>query len=255
MKEITVASYNVHRCIGTDRVHDPARIVAVLRELEADIVALQEVSSQRDVGRVDQATYLAEKAERFVVEGPTLRRGQRSYGNVLLSRWRPVAVRCVDLSLSNREPRGAIDADIDVESRVIRFVATHFGLRRMERRRQVRSLLEAIAGQRRSFCILAGDFNEWLPGSQSLRAFDQCFGAAPRLRTFPSNRPTFALDRIWVQPSAALTDITVHATPLARVASDHLPIRARIALSDGGDEPSDPETSGFDAGVRRHEAS
>ena len=203
----------------------------MLREIEADIVALQEVSSQRDVGRVDQGAYLAAETERYAVEGPTFGRGPRSYGNVLLSRWQPVAVRRVDLSVPNREPRGAIDVDIEIESKVIRFVATHFGLRRAERRWQVRSLLAAAADRQGDFSVVAGDFNEWLPGSRSLGAIDRRFGAAPRLRTFPSRRPTFALDRIWVHPSAALADVTVHATPLARVASDHLPIRARIALS------------------------
>lgn len=238
MKEITVASYNVHRCVGTDRVHDPVRIVQVLRELDADIIALQEVSSQREAGRVDQATYLAEAVDRFAVEGPTLQRGQRSYGNVLLSRWRPVAVRRLDLSVSSREPRGAIDADIKIGSRMIRFVATHFGLRRAERRWQVRSLLEAITDQQDGFCVIAGDFNEWLPGSRCLHGIDRRFGAAPRLRTFPSRRPTLALDRIWVLPPSALAGVAVHSTPLSRVASDHLPIRARITLPDLDDETS-----------------
>ncbi len=243
MSEIAVASYNVHRCIGIDRVHDPARIAGVLRELEADIVALQEVSSQRDAGRVDQAAYLADAAGRFVVEGPTLRRHQRSYGNVLLSRWRPVAVRRLDLTVPSREPRGAIDADIQIGSTVVRFVATHFGLRRAERRWQARSLLAALADHRRAPCIVAGDFNEWLPGSGVLRDLDLRFGAAPRPRTFPSRRPALALDRIWVYPSRALVGVEVHATPLSRVASDHLPIRARIALSDLGEEKRRDEPS------------
>jgi endonuclease/exonuclease/phosphatase family metal-dependent hydrolase len=236
MKELTVASYNVHRCIGTDRLHDPDRIVEVIREIDPDLIALQEVSSQREHGRVDQAAYLAERIGRFVVEGPTLRYGQRSYGNALLTRWQPVAVRRVDLSVTGREPRGAIDADIEIGSRSVRFVAAHLGLRRTERRRQVRTLLEAMAGPIPDLCILAGDFNEWLPGSRSLRGFDRRFGATPRLRTFPSRRPTLALDRIWVHPADARASCAVHATPLSRVASDHLPIRATIVWPERASE-------------------
>jgi endonuclease/exonuclease/phosphatase family metal-dependent hydrolase len=154
----------------------------------------------------------------------------------LLSRWQPVAVRLVDLSVTGREPRGAIDADIEIGSRSVRFVAAHLGLRRTERRRQVRTLLEAMAGPIPDLCILAGDFNEWLPGSRSLRGFDRRFGATPRLRTFPSRRPTLALDRIWVHPADARASCAVHATPLSRVASDHLPIRATIVWPERASE-------------------
>jgi endonuclease/exonuclease/phosphatase family metal-dependent hydrolase len=96
----------------------------------------------------------------------------------------------------------------------------------------VRALLEAMADPFLDVCIVAGDFNEWLPGSRSLRGLDRHFGVTPRFRTFPSRRPALALDRIWVHPPDALTDVAVHTTPLSRVASDHLPIRARITWPD-----------------------
>ena len=38
-----VASYNIHKCCGVDGLVKPERIVAVVKEIGADLVALQEV--------------------------------------------------------------------------------------------------------------------------------------------------------------------------------------------------------------------
>src|SRR4051812_26782166 len=38
----TIASYNIHKCVGTDGRFDPERISRVVAEIDADVIALQE---------------------------------------------------------------------------------------------------------------------------------------------------------------------------------------------------------------------
>jgi len=233
---LTVASYNIHRCYGRDGRHDPDRIAAVILELDADVVALQEVESmpREEAGAeqagLDQFEYLAAATGFGVIPGPTLLNHRAQYGNVLLTRHPVIAVRRIDLSVPGREPRGALDADLDVAGHGVRVIATHFGLRAAERRRQVARLLEALARDRDRTTVLLGDFNEWQPYGRVLRAIEAHLGRGSAVRTFPAGRPMFALDRIWVQPRAALATVRVHLSPRSRMASDHLPICASLTL-------------------------
>jgi endonuclease/exonuclease/phosphatase family metal-dependent hydrolase len=231
LKQFTVASYNVHRCIGMDRRHDPDRVAVVVQELAADVIALQEVEAlPRTEAGLDQIEYLA-KATRFhAVPGPTLIDHRGEYGNAVLTRYPVLAVRRHDLSVSGREPRGAIDVDLDLEGSPVRVIATHLGLRPFERRSQVVQLLRLLVGDRDRPLILLGDFNEWRRRGPLLRAIEAHLGKPVAVRTFPASRPLFALDRVWVQPREALAWVRVHVSPLARVASDHLPVRAAIEL-------------------------
>ncbi len=235
-RRFLVASYNIHRCYGRDGRHDPDRIARVIRELGADVVALQEVESMpsdeagAEQAGLDQFEYLAASTGFGVVPGPTLLSHRAQYGNVLLTRHPVTAVRKIDLSVAGREPRGAIDADLDVAGRSVRVIATHFGLRARERRRQVSRLSEALAADRDRLVILLGDFNEWRRRSPVLRAIHAHLGRDVAVRTFPAWRPIFALDRIWVQPRAVLDRVQAHASAAARVASDHLPVYASLVL-------------------------
>lgn len=231
-----VASYNVHRCVGADGCSVPERVAEVLRGLEADVVALQEVDSSLPEHRLDQLELLARALSAQAVPGPTLLHRRGAYGNAMLVRRPVLAVRRHDLSVGTTEPRGAIDVDLDLGDVVVRVVATHFGLGRRERRRQA-ALLLGLLGPGTGPAVLVGDFNEWLPRAGARRLFDGRFGGAPQAATYPAALPLFALDRIWVDPASALVDVEVRRTPLTRVASDHLPLRARLdmaALRAGG---------------------
>ncbi|WP_353189258.1 VTT domain-containing protein [Pandoraea pnomenusa] len=230
-RELTVASYNVHGGVGADGLHAPERVARVLDEIDADIVALQEVEANATgVGMLAQ---LAEARGMHVIPGPTLTRAGVDFGNAIVTRFAPVTVRHIDLSVTGREPRGAIDATLmwhDTHGREmqLRVIATHLGLRPGERREQVRRLLECLANQPRTATVLLGDVNEWFLWGRPLRWLHRYFERAPHVATFPSRWPLLALDRIWTSPRAHLGAVWRHASPLARRASDHLPLVAAL---------------------------
>jgi len=230
-RQLGVASYNVHRCVGADNRHDPDRIAAVINELGADIVGLQEVDSRYHVEHgTDQIEYLARATGLRAIAGPTLTRHDRSYGNALLTRCEIGAIRRIDLSVGVREKRGALDVALTWNRFAMRVIVTHFGLRPWERVRQTAALLRLLDEHEASFTILLGDFNEWVPMRQTLRHINSRLGRARPVRTFPSRWPTLALDRIWVQPRGALINLWAHRSALARIASDHLPVCATLRL-------------------------
>jgi endonuclease/exonuclease/phosphatase family metal-dependent hydrolase len=223
---LTVATYNIHGAVGSDGRFAPERIVEVLKEMSADIIALQEVP----LGgiRFPNVLKMLEEATGFSgVEGPTKHDLERRYGNAVLSRYPILAKRAIDLSFRGREPRGAVDADVDCHGHPLRVVATHLGLQPAERRDQIRRLLQVFDTESMPV-ILLGDINEWFVWGRSLRWLVSHFQAVPAPATFPSRWPIFALDRIWIRPRHRLVHVEVHATPLARVASDHLPLIAHI---------------------------
>jgi endonuclease/exonuclease/phosphatase family metal-dependent hydrolase len=226
---LRVATYNVHGCVGTDRRHDPDRVAAVVGELDADIVALQEFTYEASV-----AIETREPVELVALDGyqcalgPTREIATRCFGNALLTRHPIVEVHRLDLSMDGREPRGGLAATIDVGGTPVHLLATHLGLRVRERRFQVRQMLSYLDSVRHSRVIVLGDINDWLPVRSVVHVLDRRLGAAPRLRSFPSSRPMLSLDRIWVHPAASLRRMFVHRTALARRASDHLPVVADV---------------------------
>lgn len=226
MTALRVATYNIHGAVGVDQRHDIGRVARVVAELDADVVALQEVESRH--GDADPLVFLERQTSLRAVAGPTLLRGVGAYGNALMTRGQFVDVRRIDLSVSGREPRGALDALLDCRGVRLRVLATHLGLRPAERRQQIRALLARLAVARCATTILMGDLNEWFLWGRPLRWLRAEFRATPAPSTFPSRLPLFALDRIWVQPRDSLRSLGVHATATARLASDHLPLLATI---------------------------
>jgi endonuclease/exonuclease/phosphatase family metal-dependent hydrolase len=223
---LTVATYNIHGAVGTDRRFNPSRVAAVLQEIDADVIALQEVPLG-DTRRENVLSALQQATGFHAVEGPALNLPHRRYGNAVLSRYPVRMTRTIDLSFGSREPRGALDADLDVHGNPLRIVATHLGLRPAERCDQISRLLQTFDTDSMPV-ILMGDVNEWFVYGRCLRRLVSHFEAVPTVRTFPSRWPVFALDRIWISPRHRLLRINVHATPLARLASDHLPLVAHI---------------------------
>jgi endonuclease/exonuclease/phosphatase family metal-dependent hydrolase len=232
-RRLTIATYNVHSCLGTDGRYDVERVGRVIHELDADVVALQEVESPNgESGEIDQLSALASAAGYPVgVEGPTRQCRRGPFGNAVLTRLPVEAVRRIDLSMPDREARGAVDVDVRTGTLLVRIVATHLGLQHQERAAQWVRLLDHW-GTIPTPAVLLGDFNHWWWRDRLLETVERRLGASPALRTFPSRRPVFALDRVWTRPASALRAIRVISTPLARVASDHLPLRAELAFAD-----------------------
>lgn len=227
MRELRVVSYNVHRAIGRDRRCMPQRILAVLRETQADIVALQEVEA-REAG-ADMLAWLGRELGFESIPGTTLIRHDGHYGNGILSRFPARTITRCDLSWRGAEPRAAIAADLEFDGRILRFVATHLGLRPAERRDQAQRLVKLFTDKPYERAVLMGDINEWLLWGRPLRRLHRYFEKTPAPRTFPARMPILSLDRVWTHPSSMLRRIEVHRSPLARVASDHLPLVATIS--------------------------
>lgn len=233
---LVVVSYNVHGWIGADRRYAPERCLAVLGEIGPDIAGLQEVTLFGESPEAPERpaedplryteSLIASRSGMTVVAGPTLERHEASYGNLLLTRHPIAAVRRHDISVDGREPRGALDVEVEVGPRPLRVIVTHLGLRARERRQQARrlaGLLEGYSGD----VVLLGDFNQWLPGGTLGPLVDR-LQAHPLRRTFPARWPLLPLDRIWVSPRERLLRLATHRSPLARTASDHLPIWAEL---------------------------
>lgn len=229
---VLFASYNVHKCVGTDRRFDPQRTLAVIAEIGADVLALQEADRRfgdraalLDLGEIERATGLAPVP---VDNGHS---GHGWHGNLILVR-EGLLRDLHQVTLPGLEPRGALVADLDLDRGPVRVVAAHLGLLRQSRRQQVARLLGHAADTSDRPTVLMGDLNEWRHGRRSsLHGFVHGFGpldlGAP---SFPSYFPVLALDRILARPRGILGPVSAHDSPLARRASDHLPIKARIRL-------------------------
>jgi len=225
---LRIATYNIHDAVGADQGFAPERIAAVLAELRADIVALQEVGFHPT--GVDVLAFLRDATGYASVLGPTRLRHAGDYGNALLTRYAIKDTTRIDLTFKRREARGALDVVIDCDGASLRVIATHLGLRPAERRAQIQQLLRVLEAQTPFPTVLLGDLNEWFLWGRPLRWLHAHFEKTPATATFPARSPIFALDRIWVEPRSMLRRLWVHSSALARSASDHLPLLAEIAV-------------------------
>ena len=221
---LRVASYNVHRCVGADGREDAARIASVIAETGCDTIGLQEVHHDNSLDLLAGALGMQ------AVPGLTLLRHDGHYGNALLTRRKVLAVRRHELTHLHREPRNALDVDLEVCGETVRIIVTHLGLFPGERRYQTRKLLKLLREMPLSErVVVVGDINEWLPLGRPVRWMHALLGHSPAERSFPARWPLFALDRVWVRPRHALIACGVHRSALAVAASDHLPVKALLA--------------------------
>jgi endonuclease/exonuclease/phosphatase family metal-dependent hydrolase len=217
------ATYNVQRGIGLDLRRDLSRAARVLHEIEADVVAVQEVTRSP---AVDQAAYLAEALGLHLARCEVRPHREGTYGHAVLSRWPIAGCEELDLTVTRRERRRALRVDLAAPDGVVHVFACHFGLSARERRRQIERLaafVDACPDGR----IVMGDFNEWYRGPVAETLGRTLDGVRPPPRTHPAPLPLFPVDRIYWD-DAFTGDAIVHRSPLARVASDHLPIVASL---------------------------
>jgi endonuclease/exonuclease/phosphatase family metal-dependent hydrolase len=237
---LRVATYNIHKCRGMDGRVRPERIAEVLREIDADIIALQEVVSlEGENRRADQARFVAEELRFHSRLGQNRRLKGAAYGNLLLSRFPIHGARNYDISVPRREGRGCLRADLEVgEGSKLHIFNVHMGTAYSERQAQARRLIHKgilnnheLSGAR----IVLGDFNEWSRGLAS-RLLSAHFRSADirahlgRTRTYPGVLPFLHLDHIYFDPVLKLEGLRLHRTRTALLASDHLPLVADFAL-------------------------
>ena len=228
-RELTVATYNVHRWAGPNAVRapDPARAGFVISELSADIIALQEVLRPFDAE--DPLERLADALHLHMAFVTTRVHRRGEIGNAILSRWPITSVFSLDLSFNRMERRSAVAAEFTGEAGSLAVVATHLALVDRTRRRQVRSILDHPHLQ--GPVVLLGDMNAWRRCKATRHLDRELVGDAEVTwpRTFPAARPVLALDRVYVR-GASVDALDAHSTAAARKASDHLPVVARIRM-------------------------
>jgi endonuclease/exonuclease/phosphatase family metal-dependent hydrolase len=238
-KNFRIVTYNIHKCKGLDLKVSPKRIADVLNEIDADIIALQEVLSVKDERlEEDQAHFIAEELSHNYIVGENRRLRGGAYGNVVLSRFPIAETKNFDITVRGREPRGCLHVDIDIDSsQLLHIYNIHLGTAFFERRRQVKRLLDTEILNRNHFAprILLGDFNEWTNGltSKLLKAHfhpDDLRKILARKRTYPGVFPFLHLDHIYYDNHLKLTDAFIHRSRKSLVASDHLPLVAEFSF-------------------------
>jgi endonuclease/exonuclease/phosphatase family metal-dependent hydrolase len=227
-----------------DRQRSELRVARVIAEMSLDIVALQEL----DLGRqrsasADQTKIIAERLGWHSYFHPATRRGDEHYGNAILSRYRLSFRRAVELPgkppFFCRENRAAIEVEIETNLGKVHIINTHLGLGWRERAVQAQLFTSTewrttIAGD--TPLILLGDFNSLRDSrpcrtlNQYLRDVRELIQATGPTRTFPTRFPLLAVDHIFVNGALRPLSVTVHRSPLARIASDHFPLVADFVL-------------------------
>jgi len=241
MPRFRIATYNIHKARGLDGRTRVERIARVLEEVDADIIALQEVVNH-DGPSIDdhQASYLADRLGCYYAIGETRKHRGGVYGNVTLSRWDFTLIRQTDLTVAGHEERGLLRTDVRVGKDMLHVFNTHLGTAYREREKQAirlmdRNVLRAvdISGPR----IVLGDFNDWTHGlvTQTLAAefhFHDLRLHLPRTRMYPAILPLLHLDHIYFDWHLKVRGARFHRNRLSLLASDHLPLIADLTIGD-----------------------
>jgi endonuclease/exonuclease/phosphatase family metal-dependent hydrolase len=230
-REVSVATYNVHRWTGLNgrAKPDPARAGFVISELGADVIALQEVV--RPFSGTDPLRSLAEALGLHFVFAPTRVHKRGELGNAILSRFAIEGLSVLDISSSRMERRGALTAQFNGVAGGLGVVATHLSLVDRTRHRQVEKLLDHPQFHSGP-TVLLGDMNAWrrCKATRSLERNLRAHHNEAWPASFPAARPLLALDRIYAR-GATVCDIHIHDTLAARRASDHLPVLATLRIT------------------------
>ena len=233
-----ILTYNVHRCVGVDRRLDVARIAAVIADCEPDIVCLQELDVGRArTGGVDQAHAIADLLNMTFHFNAAMKVEEERYGDAILTALPERAIRSGALptvrGIPGLEPRGALWVEVVINERPVQILNTHLGLVPREQRLQAAALIGrdwAGSAVETGPTILVGDLN-CTSITRPYRAIASRLLDAQRLvkqtssvKTFPSAFPTLRIDHCFVSPDIRIRQVLAPFDPLARAASDHLPL-------------------------------
>ncbi|MBO0902100.1 endonuclease/exonuclease/phosphatase family protein [Jiella sonneratiae] len=239
---LRVASYNIRKSVGTDWRRRPLEILAVLNEIDADVVALQEVDRRFGTRTSSLPPKAIREATRYHPVALGARPGGLGFhGNAILVREGIEVLSATCLTLPALEPRGAAIADLRIGKARLRIVGMHLGLLGLWRRRQAEAILACLEGLEPSLpTVMMGDLNEWNPEGRCLAHFARRHRVVMPGRSFPSRMPLGALDRFVLSRDVSLIDAGVHLSNRSRGASDHLPVFADIAFAGSAAEARHP---------------
>ncbi|HEY3796857.1 MAG TPA: endonuclease/exonuclease/phosphatase family protein [Caulobacteraceae bacterium] len=238
---VRILTYNVHRCVGADRVLDVGRVAAVIAALEPDIVALQELDvGRRRTGGVDQAHELAQRLGMAFHFNAALKVEEERYGDAILTSLPERLVKAGPIPgyarLPRLEPRGAIWVAVSVGGVELQVICTHLGLVPREQQIQAAALAGPgwLAGAPTP-TVLLGDLNA-TPRTVVYRTFAQRLTECRRLihhrmPTFPARLPMLEIDHVFVSAGVAVERVLTPLDARARVASDHLPLAVDLTLA------------------------
>jgi endonuclease/exonuclease/phosphatase family metal-dependent hydrolase len=225
---VRIATWNIRGGVGLDGRFDLDRIVGLIKPVQPDVVALQEVDSRRAAHAHEHPfVYLRQALGEHAVEAKSIIGSDGEYGQLLISRWPLSEIRIHDISVERREPRRAIEAQVHAPSGTLRMIATHLGLTFRERDNQARTLVD-LARSSPLTTVMMGDFNDWIWRGSVQNAVNRELPGRTWVRTFPSFLPMIRLDRIYCRPREAL--LRSWTDRAARLASDHLPVFADIRI-------------------------
>ncbi|HWR15067.1 MAG TPA: endonuclease/exonuclease/phosphatase family protein [Terriglobales bacterium] len=237
---VRIASYNVHKCRGMDGRLRPERVADVLRSLDADIIALQEViAGSTGDPTLNHPQYFASLLPGYsVIFGEARLHLGAPYGNAFLSRLPVVRSQTYDLTRHGRERRGCLRADVDCQGHLLHLFNVHLGTSFFERRHQGRQLISTDvlkSAELKNPAIVVGDFNEWTRGlatrlmSTHFRSVDARLHLQRR-STYPGFFPLLHLDHFYFDERLTLRRAQLIRNKLTLLASDHLPIVAEFDL-------------------------
>ena len=227
--QLTFASYNIHKGVGLDRRRDPDRILSVIEELQADVIALQEVDERFGTRRAVLNRKELESAGYQVVSHSTKPASMGWHGNALLVQEGLEVIEVESETLPQLEPRGAVRAQLRVEGQQICVTCMHLDLSGLRRKRQFAHLCNNSRAPGLP-AVMLGDCNEWIRPIGGERGLAAHWEMVEPGKSFPARRPLLALDRLMHTPHWSLEHANVHTSQLARQASDHLPIRVALTL-------------------------